>query len=148
MISLEQIKLLEKKVESALQKIVELQNLNSKLENENSDLQTEVELLKEHCSRFEQDEAKIEQGIISVLNRLNSIEDAVRQEDVAIPNQQNPIEQPADTEESAQTQTAGNEPAMQPINDNSHHSFQSHTGILTPDETASLTEPSSQLDIF
>ncbi len=79
MITLEQIKLLEQKVEAALHKIVELQNENASLKSENEDLQTEIELLQEECKKFVDDESKIEKGILSVIERLNTVEDTVRQ---------------------------------------------------------------------
>ncbi len=79
MISLEQIKLLEQKVEQALKKIIVLQNNNATLQTENEELKVEIELLKEQCERLEKDEEKIEQGILNVLDKLNNVEDTVRQ---------------------------------------------------------------------
>ncbi len=79
MISLEQIKLLEQKVEQALKKIIVLQNNNTTLQTENEELKVEIELLKEQCERLEKDEEKIEQGILNVLDKLNNVEDTVRQ---------------------------------------------------------------------
>ncbi len=79
MISLEQIKLLEQKVEQALKKITELQNEKAQLACENEELKIEAELLKEELERLAQDEEKIEQGILSVLDKLNNVEDTIRQ---------------------------------------------------------------------
>lgn len=78
MISLEQIRILEQKVESALARLKELQNENAVLKHENTELKTQVNELNETCSRFEQEEGKIEQGILHVLNRLNTMEDTVQ----------------------------------------------------------------------
>ncbi|WP_314743918.1 cell division protein ZapB, partial [Treponema lecithinolyticum] len=78
MISLEQIRILEQKVESALARLKELQNENAVLKHENTELKTQVSELNETCSRFEQEEGKIEQGILHVLNRLNTMEDTVQ----------------------------------------------------------------------
>ncbi len=79
MVSLEQIKVLEQKVEHALRKMDALQSTNKSLLSENEDLKAELELMKEHCARLEQDEEKIEQGILSVLDKLNNVEADVRQ---------------------------------------------------------------------
>ena len=78
MISLNQIRLLEQKIESILDLVSALQIEKAALENQNTKLKAEVQELAAKCSRFEQDEEKIEQGILSVLNRLNNMEDAVQ----------------------------------------------------------------------
>lgn len=78
MISLDQVRLLEQKVESMLALFSRLKSEKSALEKENGELKAELETLKAKCGRFEQDEAKLEQGILSVLNRLNDMEDAVQ----------------------------------------------------------------------
>lgn len=78
MISLDQVRLLEQKVEGMLALFSRLKSEKSALEKENGELKAELETLKAKCGRFEQDEAKLEQGILSVLNRLNDMEDAVQ----------------------------------------------------------------------
>ncbi|MGI5173387.1 hypothetical protein H0R92_07265 [Treponema sp. OMZ 840] len=78
MISLNQIQLLEQKVESVLQLVSQLQNEKSDLENQNADLKMQLQKITAKYEHFEQDGAKIEQGILSVLNRLNDMEDAVQ----------------------------------------------------------------------
>ncbi len=81
MISLDQIQLLGKKVESALIRIVELQNENAELQNKCAELETRNSELSRLVADFEQDQNTIEQGILSVLDRLNSIENTVLQTD-------------------------------------------------------------------
>ena len=78
MISLDQVRLLEQKVEGMLALFSRLKSEKAALEKENGELKAELETLKAKCGRFEQDEAKLEQGILSVLNRLNDMEDAVQ----------------------------------------------------------------------
>lgn len=78
MISLDQVRLLEQKVEGMLALFSRLKSEKSALEKENGELKAELETLRAKCGRFEQDEAKLEQGILSVLNRLNDMEDAVQ----------------------------------------------------------------------
>ncbi|MGL4982596.1 MAG: cell division protein ZapB [Treponemataceae bacterium] len=84
MISLDQIQLLEKKVETAISRIIELQAENSLLKSSNSDLVIQNEQLvqkvadlQESVSVYEHDKDRIEQGIISALNRLTDVENTV-----------------------------------------------------------------------
>lgn len=156
MISLGQIKLLETKVESALQKIVELKDLNSQLMTENMDLQTEVELLQEQCTRFEQDEAKIEQGILGVLDRLNTVEDTVRQgggqltpptavSEQVVPTQNiPPTQQSAPISDVVNVEQVAVENTMPTIDETVVETspVQQTTGMLN------YAEKSAQLDIF
>ena len=79
MISLDQVQLLEKKVESAVAKIVELQNENSELKQKCIAYKSRSEELQNQASSFEADQNKIEQGILHVLDRLNIVEDSVRE---------------------------------------------------------------------
>jgi chromosome segregation ATPase len=89
MISLDQIQLLGKKVESALIRIVELQNENAELQNKCAELETRNSELSRLVADFEQDQNTIEQGILSVLDRLNSIENTVLQTDSESTNSTN-----------------------------------------------------------
>ncbi len=79
MITLEQIKLLEQKVEAALQKIVELQHENNTLKQKNEDLLVEIELIQEQSEKNKIEEVGIEKKILSILDKLNNVEDTVRQ---------------------------------------------------------------------
>ncbi len=79
MITLEQIKLLEQKVDIALKKILELQSINANLKLKNDDLETEIALYKEQLSNNSKEDELIEKGILSVIDRLNFVEDTVRQ---------------------------------------------------------------------
>lgn len=77
MISLEQIRLLEQKVEVAVSKIKQLNEENALLKKKCTDLEKEKEEVKSKLSIFEQDQVKIEQGIINALDRLNTVENSV-----------------------------------------------------------------------
>lgn len=83
MISLEHMRLLEEKIDFLLKKLSILQEKNSSLTKENENFRAEIDLLKEQCELFEENEGKIEKGILSVLNRLNTVEDSIR--NVVIP---------------------------------------------------------------
>ena len=77
MISLDQVHILEKKVESAVSKIVELKNENAALKHRISLLEKDNAELSSKVSVFEKEQNRVEEGILSVLNRLDEVEDTV-----------------------------------------------------------------------
>lgn len=79
MISLDQIQMLERKVESAVTKMTSLQEMNASLREKNTELEHANSLLTQRVSSFEVDQSRIEQGILNALDRLNSMESAVLQ---------------------------------------------------------------------
>ena len=78
MITLEQVLLLEQKVESAVEKISQLQAENDALRTKCSELTNSLSSKTELLSSLEQDQSKIENGILKALDRLNAIENSVR----------------------------------------------------------------------
>ena len=77
MISLDQVYLLEQKVESAVEKIQQLQAENDALRNKCTELTNALSAKSEQLSNFESDQSQIENGIKKALDRLNSIENSV-----------------------------------------------------------------------
>ncbi|MGN0740865.1 MAG: cell division protein ZapB [Treponema sp.] len=77
MISFDQVLLLQKKVESAVQKIVELKSENDALRSKCSELTNALSEKTELLENFYADEKKIESSIMNALDRLNSIENSV-----------------------------------------------------------------------
>lgn len=77
MISLDQVFLLEQKVESAVAKIQQLQAENDALRNKCEQLTNALSAKSEQLSTFENDQTQIESGIKKALDRLNSIENSV-----------------------------------------------------------------------
>ena len=77
MITLDQVLLLEQKVESAVAKIQQLEAENDALRNKCSELTNALSAKSEQLSSFEADQNKIEQGIRKALDRLNTIENSV-----------------------------------------------------------------------
>ena len=77
MITLDQVQLLEKKVETIVSKINDLQRQNSALQEKNRELIEKNSLLMQKISTFEADQNRIEQGILNALDRLNSMENSV-----------------------------------------------------------------------
>lgn len=79
MISLEQIQLLEQKVESAVAKILQLTEERDTLHQRCVQLEEENKRLQSTISDFHQDQDRIEQGIIKALDKLNAVENSVLQ---------------------------------------------------------------------
>ena len=77
MISIDQVLLLQQKVESAVQKIVELKSENDALRNKCSELTNALSEKSELLASFTADEKKIEDSILGALDRLNKIENSV-----------------------------------------------------------------------
>ena len=77
MITLDQVQLLEKKVETIVSKINDLQRQNSALQEKNRELIEKNSLLMQKISTFEADQNRIEQGFLNALDRLNSMENSV-----------------------------------------------------------------------
>lgn len=77
MISLDQVYLLEEKVESAVAKIQQLQAENDALRRKCSELTNALSSKTEQLNTFSVDQTQIEQGIRKALDRLNSIENQI-----------------------------------------------------------------------
>ena len=77
MVSLDQVYLLEQKVESAVEKIQQLQAENDALRSKCNELTNALSAKSEQLSNFESDQSQIESGIKKALDRLNSIENSV-----------------------------------------------------------------------
>lgn len=76
MITLDQVQLLEKKVEAIVSKMNDLQRQNIALQEKNRELIEKNSLLMQKISSFEADQNRIEQGILNALDRLNSMENS------------------------------------------------------------------------
>ncbi|MFA6855870.1 MAG: cell division protein ZapB [Treponema sp.] len=115
MISLDQILLLEKKVESAVKKITQLQAENDALRSKCSELTNALSSKTELLSSFEQDQSKIEDGILKALDRLNSIENSVLKADSESISKVVEKEQPKPAAEVPHTQNAASAAPVQNI---------------------------------
>ena len=115
MITLDHVLLLEQKVESAVKKISQLQAENDALRSKCAELTNALSSKSEQLSAFEQDQGKIESGILKALDRLSAIENSVLQ---TVGQLQNP-----QTENNAQVVPSFNqqdnmEQNIQQVNDN------------------------------
>ena len=77
MISLDQVLVLEQKVESAVKKITQLQAENDALRKKCAELTNSLSSKSEQLSSFEQDQGLIESKIVNLINRFNNIENSV-----------------------------------------------------------------------
>ena len=77
MISLDQVQLLEQKVGSAVEKITQLSAENAALRTKCAELQNALDAKTEQFTSFQSDQNKIEEGILSALDRLNTVENTV-----------------------------------------------------------------------
>ncbi len=77
MISLDQVLLLEEKIESAVAKIQQLTAENAALRSKCAELTNALSAKTEQFSSFQTDQNKIEEGILKALERLNTVENAV-----------------------------------------------------------------------
>ncbi len=77
MLSLDQIKVLERKIEAVVSRVMELTSENNTLKQKIDFLVQENQILQSKVEAFESDQEKIEQGIISALDRLNTVENSV-----------------------------------------------------------------------
>lgn len=77
MISLDQVLLLEQKVENAVEKIQQLNAENAALRRKCAELTNALSAKTEQFSSFQTDQGRIEEGILKVLERLNTVENAV-----------------------------------------------------------------------
>lgn len=83
MITLGQIRLLEEKIETVITKIQNLEQENKVLVEKNNSLQKDKENLLFRISSFEADQEQIEKGILSALDKLNTMESAVIKESIS-----------------------------------------------------------------
>ncbi len=123
MISLDQVLLLERKVEEAVAKISQLQAENTELRNKCTELVSMVSSKSEQLSSFRQDQDRIENGILKALDRLNSIENSIlnaaeqanQQQAEPLATEGAPLNQPQAPQMPQQQATEQVQTAQQPI---------------------------------
>lgn len=150
MISLDQILVLEKKVESAVNKITQLQAENDALRSKCAELTNALSSKSEQLSSFEQDQGLIESKIVNLINRFNNIENSVldvigssgfMQSPVAAIQQ--PVQTPAPEQSVQQTQV----PDQNPIAQSQTYVPASEPVVSTPVETESEEMQQSFFDM-
>ncbi len=122
MISLDQVLMLQKKVETAVEKIAFLKGQIEQLKSENDALHTKcAELTKaldektELVSSLESNQGKIEEGILSALNRLDTVENSLLDGSVAASEVSQDQQSPLDSEQSTSQNVDQQEQATEPV---------------------------------
>ena len=118
MISLDQVLLLEEKVESAVQKIAQLNQENDALRMKCSELTKALSEKTEQLSSFSSDQNKIEEGILKALERLNSVEHSVLKAaalNQQIQQQPSAVEKPAPAPQALQPEPKSENPQTEQI---------------------------------
>ena len=139
MISLDQVLLLEKKVESAVAKIQQLQAENDALRKKCDELTNSLSSKSELLSSFESDQNQIENGIKNALDRLSSIENTVLETFSSLSNQQTNIGQVQSSKTETKRIEQNNSPMINSENPNDNIVNQQDVN-----ETPNLNDVSNQ----
>ena len=139
MISLDQVMLLEKKVESAVAKIQQLQAENDALRSKCSELTNALSSKSEQLSSFETDQSQIESGILKALDRLNQIENTV----LKVTGGQAASNIQANVQPTAQVQPSVSTPVQQAVQTPVQSSTQApvHTQPVQQEQTPVTSQP-------
>ncbi|MDR2094906.1 MAG: hypothetical protein LBP76_05230 [Treponema sp.] len=137
MISLEQVRLLESKIVKTLDYVNQLAGENNLLKGKLDSCQKRIEELEVLILEFKEEQNRIEEGILSSLNKLNEFEDAI--------GRNYPVPQ-ADSH-SSEKNGIKKEPAVVPRNGHTEHKAENDPdgGEHTEAEQA---PDNSELDIF
>ena len=134
MISLDQVYLLEQKVESAVAKIQQLQAENDALRSKCNELTNALSAKSEQLTSFESDQSQIENGIKKALDRLNSIENSVLRTAEKI-NQAGQAAKPAPQADAKPVQSAPSFDTMDTVPEtNVEESFEGEEDIDAPED--------------
>ena len=150
MISLDQILVLEKKVESAVNKITQLQAENDALRSKCAELTNALSSKSEQLSSFEQDQGLIESKIVNLINRFNNIENSVLDVIGQSGSMQSPvaaIQQPVQTPAPEQSIQHAQIPDQNPIAQSQTYVPASEPVVSTPVETESEEMQQSFFDM-
>lgn len=108
MLSLEQIRALESRVEKTISLIASLRAENSSLREGLGAAEARVRELESLISLFQKDQAKIEEGILDVLRKLDDFEDKIHNKDIKL--------EPKTDEEPIDPETSPSFNQLKPIN--------------------------------
>ena len=150
MISLDQILVLEKKVESAVNKITQLQAENDALRSKCAELTNALSSKSEQLSSFEQDQGLIESKIVNLINRFNNIENSVLDVIGQSGSMQSPvaaIQQPVQTPAPEQSVQQAQVPEQNPIAQSQTYVPASEPVVSTPVKTESEEMQQSFFDM-
>lgn len=104
MVSLEQVKLLETKVARAIEYVERVTGENALLQGKLESYQKRIDELEVLVQRFKEDQGRIEDGILSALDRLNQFEDAIEKSLAARGKPEEADKSPAPEPEAPETE--------------------------------------------
>ncbi|MCQ2599735.1 MAG: hypothetical protein MJ184_00065 [Treponema sp.] len=158
MISIDQVLLLQQKVESAVQKIVELKAENDALRNKCSELTNALSEKSELLASFTADEKKIEDSILGALDRLNKIENSVlsqagqnaapKSEAAPLPatNNNSNVAPITNTEKSETPAEASSKEEVKPV-ENENATIEKDESKSGDNDSADIAAPEFDLDV-
>jgi len=149
MISLDQVTLLEQKVESAVAKIQQLQAENDALRSKCLELTNALSSKSKQLTTIETDQNQIESGILKALDRLNSIENSVLRVagQAALTSQSKTIQNTAQVASSKAVQdNATNSVSASQTNNNTNYIENSRNSISNKINNIENKNESSQLN--
>ena len=117
MVSLEQVRLLESKVTKTIEYVRKVTEENSALRGKLDSCQKKIEELEVLIQRFRDDQSRIEDGILSALDRLNQFEDAVERKLSADSKLSEKTKAPGDNRNAAPKDTPQKKPPARPKSD-------------------------------
>lgn len=134
MISLEQILLLQEKVENAVSKIEQLNAENAALRRKCAELTNVLAAKTEQFSSFQNDQNKIEEGILTALQRLDAVENKVLESFAA----------PSSSEKSEEVQNPKPEESTQIEQNSDNQNVQPQVESSSEPEIVSENQPENQ----
>lgn len=147
MLSLEQIRSLESKVTKAVTLLASFQEENKILKSRLAQYETRIEELEFMIEEFKEEQGEIEQGIISALEHLDTLENAVgglAQPAAAVPRPSAPPVASA----PAAPQPAMAESTPAPIAPEPEFAVEPASTVESPEDEAGFKNENQQLDIF
>lgn len=100
MVTLDQIRLLDSKVKSAVEHISLLKKENGTLKERLEEYQNRIEELEVLIETFKQDQGQIEEGILQALDQLDQIEDSASASDLQEDEEAVTADLPEDTQDT------------------------------------------------
>ncbi|MDR0409252.1 MAG: cell division protein ZapB [Spirochaetaceae bacterium] len=129
MVTIEQVRQLESRVAKAIDYLNKVTDENTLLKNKLDSYQKRIDELEVLIQRFREDQGRIEEGILSALERLNQFEDDVQKTITA------PIDDVSPASEASSNVDANNGTEADPV-------------TATAVDAAAEAEDTSELDIF
>jgi peptidoglycan hydrolase CwlO-like protein len=138
MVSLEQVKLLETKIAKAIDYVERVTGENALLQGKLESYQKRIDELEVLVRQFKEDQGRIEDGILSALDKLNQFEDAISKS-LSAPE--------AKKAEPAASKQAASKTSEKPLSAGKVPAEKPAAGKIVPDN-AGTEDPDSADDLF